>query len=53
MIEKTFKDHEKIVDLLKKGEFENAGNVCSAHIKDISAQIIEKSKKQSLISTPV
>jgi len=53
MIEKTFIDHEKIVELLKQGEFENASNVCSTHIKDVSAQIMEKSKKQSLISTPV
>jgi len=52
MIEKTFTDHEKIAELLKQGEFENASNVCSAHIKDVSAQIMKKSKKQSLIRTP-
>jgi DNA-binding FadR family transcriptional regulator len=53
MIEKTFIDHEKIVELLKQGEFENASNACSTHIMDVSAQIMEKSKKQSLINTPV
>ena len=53
MIEKTFAAHEKIVELLKQGEFEKASTVCSTHIKDVSTQIIEKSKKQSLISTPV
>jgi GntR family transcriptional repressor for pyruvate dehydrogenase complex len=50
MIQKTFEDHKKIVELLKQGEFEKASHVCSRHIREVSARIVEKSKQQSLLS---
>lgn len=49
MIQKTFEEHKKIVELLKKGEFEEASCVCSEHIQEVSARIVEKSKQQSLL----
>lgn len=49
MIQKTFEDHKEIVDLLKQGEFEKASYICSRHIQEVSARIVEKSKQQSLL----
>jgi GntR family transcriptional regulator, transcriptional repressor for pyruvate dehydrogenase complex len=49
MIKKTFKDHKRIVELLKRGELKSASDVCSVHIKEVSARIVEKSKRQSLL----
>jgi len=49
MVKKTLEQHRQIVDHLQQGEFEEAGKVCFEHIEDVSATIIEKSKKQSLL----
>lgn len=49
MIQKTFEDHNKIVKLLKQGEFKKASYICSQHIQEVSARIVEKSKQQSLL----
>jgi len=49
MIKKTFEYHKKIVELLRRGEFESAADVCSLQIKEVSARIVEKSKQQSLL----
>ena len=49
MIKKTFEYHKRIVELLKRGEFKSAGDICSRHIKEVSARIVEKSKQQSLL----
>ena len=50
MIQKTFEDHKKIVQLLKQDEFEKASYICSRHIQEVSARIVEKSKQQSLLN---
>jgi GntR family transcriptional regulator, transcriptional repressor for pyruvate dehydrogenase complex len=49
MIEKTLEDHRKIVDLMKKGDFEQACEFCAEHIQEVSSRILEKSKGQSLL----
>lgn len=49
MIEKTIADHYKVVELLREGKFQEAANHCSSHIRKVSGQIVEKSKKQSLL----
>ena len=49
MVERTFAQHREIVELLQKGQFQEAGEVCFHHIADVSKTIVEKSKKQSLL----
>ena len=49
MIKRTFKQHRQIVELLQQRKFAEAGNSCFQHIEDVSATIVEKSKKQSLL----
>jgi DNA-binding GntR family transcriptional regulator len=49
MIKKTVEYHKKIIELLRRGEFESAADVCSRHIREVSARIVEKSKQQSLL----
>ncbi len=49
MIKRTFDQHRQIVELLQQKKFEEAGNFCFQHIEDVSATIVEKSKKQSLL----
>ncbi len=49
MVEKTFAQHREIVELLKKGQFQKAGEVCFHHIADVSKTIVDKSKQQSLL----
>ena len=49
MVERTFSQHLEIVDLLKKGQFQEAGEVCFRHIAQVSETIVERSKQQSLL----
>lgn len=49
MVEKTFAQHKEILELLRKGLFHEAGEVCFHHIADVSATIVDKSKQQSLL----
>ena len=49
MVKKTLDQHRQIVELLDKGKFEEAGDFCFQHIEDVSATIMEKSKKQSIL----
>jgi GntR family transcriptional repressor for pyruvate dehydrogenase complex len=49
MVKKTLGQHRQIVELLRQKKFEEAGNFCFQHIEDVSATIVEKSKKQSLL----
>lgn len=49
MVEKTFAQHREIVELLEKGQFQEAGEVCFQHIADVSKTIVDKSKQQSLL----
>jgi DNA-binding FadR family transcriptional regulator len=49
MVERTLAQHKEIVDLLKDGRFQEAGEVCFKHIEDVSENIVEKSKQQSLL----
>jgi GntR family transcriptional repressor for pyruvate dehydrogenase complex len=49
MVEETFEDHKKIVELLRKNKFEEAAKLCSSHIKAVSSRIVQKSKQQSLL----
>ena len=49
MIKRTFEQHREIVELLQQRKFEEAANSCFQHIEDVSATIVEKSKKQSLL----
>jgi len=50
MVLKTIEYHRAVVEHLKKGDFVKAGGTCAAHIRETSARIIEKSKKQSFLS---
>ena len=49
MVERTFAQHREIVELLRQGRFQEAGEVCFKHIGDVSKTIVEKSKQQSLL----
>jgi GntR family transcriptional regulator, transcriptional repressor for pyruvate dehydrogenase complex len=49
MVKKTLGQHRQIVELLRQKKFEEAGNFCFQHIEGVSATIVEKSKKQSLL----
>jgi len=49
MVKKTLDQHRQIVELLRQKKFEEAGNFCFQHIEGVSATIVEKSKKQSLL----
>jgi len=49
MVEKTLGQHRRIVALLRENDFEGAGQTCFQHIQDASANIVEKSKQQSLL----
>ena len=49
MVERTFFQHREIVELLRKGQFQESGEVCFHHIADVSKTIVEKSKQQSLL----
>jgi GntR family transcriptional repressor for pyruvate dehydrogenase complex len=49
MIKKTLEDHKRIVELLKRGNLKSAADLCSRHIQEVSARIVEKSKQQSLL----
>jgi len=49
MVKKTLGHHRQIVELLEENKFEEAGDFCFQHIEDVSATIVEKSKKQSLL----
>lgn len=49
MVEKTLGQHRKIVALLTEKNFQEAGQICFKHIQDASANIVEKSKQQSLL----
>jgi DNA-binding FadR family transcriptional regulator len=49
MVEGTFAQHREILELLRKGQFQEAGEVCFHHIADVSKTIVKKSKQQSLL----
>ncbi len=49
MVQKTLGHHRKIVQMLKERDFERASQACFEHIQDVSATIVDKSKKQSLL----
>lgn len=49
MVKKTLEHHRKIASYLRKGELESAAEICFEHIEKVSATIVEKSKKQSLL----
>jgi DNA-binding FadR family transcriptional regulator len=49
MIEKTIAEHGEVVRLLKAGKNEEAGDLCRSHIRKVSQQIIDKSRKQALL----
>ena len=51
MIEKTHNDHRKVVKLLRQEKFQEAGHLCSNHIREVSQQIVAKSKRQSLLKS--
>jgi GntR family transcriptional regulator, transcriptional repressor for pyruvate dehydrogenase complex len=53
MVEKTLSEHRQIAELLKEGKFQEASNLCGAHIKMVSQRIIDKSKKQSLLAKDI
>jgi len=49
MVQKTLGHHRQIVQLLREKDYEGASQFCFNHIQDVSATIVEKSKKQSLL----
>lgn len=49
MVEKTLAQHRQIVAFLRNKDFQAAGETCFQHIQDASANIVEKSKQQSLL----
>ncbi|MCF8146186.1 MAG: GntR family transcriptional regulator [Deltaproteobacteria bacterium] len=49
MVEKTLNQHRQILAFLRDKNFEAAGQTCFQHIQDASANIVEKSKQQSLL----
>lgn len=49
MIQKTFKNHKRLVELLKKSDFAAASDRAAQNIREVHQRIVEKSKKQSLI----
>jgi len=46
MIQNTLKYHDELINLLEKGDFVKASLLCSRHIKEVSADILAKSKQQ-------
>ncbi|MBW1779801.1 MAG: FadR family transcriptional regulator [Deltaproteobacteria bacterium] len=49
MVKKTLGQHRQMVALLKEKAFDEAAQTCFQHIEEVSATIVEKSKKQSLL----
>ena len=49
MVKKTNVEHKKIVDLLRKKEFEEASGLCSKHLCIMGSMIIKKSERQSIL----
>ena len=52
MIQRTIDAHHQIVEALRQEQYKEAAEICSDHIEEVSARIVEKSKKQSLLKKP-
>jgi DNA-binding GntR family transcriptional regulator len=49
MTTKAFKDHKMIIQHLKKGHFDKAAEVCTAHIQAASLLMTEKSQREAVL----
>lgn len=49
MVERTIIEHKKIVEYLRKKQYEQAKGLSSKHLSSMGSLIIEKSKRQSLL----
>jgi len=49
MVERTIIEHKKIVEFLRKKQFEQAKGLSQRHLSSMGALIIEKSKRQSVL----
>ena len=49
MVERTIVEHKKIVELLRRKQFEQAKGLSSKHLSSMGSLIIEKSKRQSVL----
>ncbi len=52
MIQNTLEEHRKVVDLLRRKQYDEAGELLRDHIRSVSRRIVAKSKRQSLLRPP-
>jgi DNA-binding FadR family transcriptional regulator len=53
MMRKTIEGHYEIVNYMKKGDFDRAGEIYKKHIENVSELIIQKSKNQAKLKNKI